>query len=373
MKKIGLVTIYQVPNYGSVLQAYATQNIIKEQGFECVVLNYKYPNEWHCKLDPIRGRRSLKSRIGALFGLTSGHRKANHLKKFRNQFFNFSKRYSNIHDLNNENWDSYAAFIAGSDQIWNPRFTLGDSVFLLSFLPDSCFRFSLGSSFALNEMPDEFSSKYFKYLSKFSYLSTREIQGVNVLRQLGIKNDVKVVLDPTLLLSKEEWLNLIPRSKFKKKKKYILLYMLSYAFEPRPYIYELLKYYKDIYNYDIIALEGYDKKNMLGIDMIDKTDSTIPEFIDLFNNADMVVTSSFHGTAFALNFGKPLISVVPSQKGDDRQTSLLKQLGLFQCIAYMGLKNNSLNPFFDSRELQIKLSKLRLESQQWVKDVLSLI
>ena len=94
-----------------------------------------------------------------------------------------------------------------------------------------------------------------------------------------------------MLLSKEEWLETIPRSTFKKKKKYILLYMLTYAFEPRPYIFDILKHMQQQDDYDILALEGYTpKEDANGLEMIDKTDSSIPEFIDMFANADIVVT-----------------------------------------------------------------------------------
>lgn len=100
--------------------------------------------------------------------------------------------------------------------------------------------------------------------------------------------------------------------------------MLTYAFEPRPYIFDVLKYLKEQEDYDIIVLEGYTPiTKACGLNMINKTDSSISEFIDLFANADVVVTSSFHGTAFAVNFGIPVISIVPGDKGDDRQSSLL--------------------------------------------------
>lgn len=372
MKKIGLITIYHVPNYGSVLQAYATQTLIEKNGFECVMLNYKYPNEWHYQIDPSRKNKSLKSKIAHLFNLSANHRKANLLTAFRKKQFHFSKCYHNLDELKNENWKDYSAFMVGSDQVWKAQYTLGDSAFLLSFIPDNKFRFSFASSFAAKRIPNAYKEKYKKYLSKFSYLSTREQNGIEVVRDLGINIDVKVVLDPTLVLNKEEWLNLIPRSNFKKKKKYILLYLLTYAFEPRPYIFHLLNYLKNKYGYEIIALEGYTKMSKAsGVKMKDKTDSTIPEFIDLFNQAEMVVTTSFHGTAFALNFDKPLISIVPDNKEDDRQSSLLKQLNLKQCIAQINTPFEKINPFYNLIDKETKLNQLRSQSINWLVNILS--
>ena len=165
VKKIGLMTIYHVPNYGSVLQTYATQELIKSLGCECVVLRYRYPNEWHCKLDPRRGRKSLKGIIAKLFGLTPNHRKSNKLDRFREKHFNFSREYISLDDLCSENWSDYFAVIVGSDQVWNYRYTLADSVFMLSFLPDDKYRFSFASSFANKSISDSIvREKYRKYL-----------------------------------------------------------------------------------------------------------------------------------------------------------------------------------------------------------------
>ena len=86
--KIGFITIYHVPNFGSVLQTFATQEILRKLGYDCVVLQYNYPNEWHYKQE--NTRLSLKSRIGFLLGLNPVHRKSNKLEKFRKKFFNFS-------------------------------------------------------------------------------------------------------------------------------------------------------------------------------------------------------------------------------------------------------------------------------------------
>lgn len=374
VKKIGLITIYHVPNYGSVLQTYATQELIKRLGCECVVLRYRYPNEWHCKLDPRRGRKSLKSVVAKLFGLTPNHRKENKLDRFRNKYFDFSREYISLDDLCSENWSDYFAVIVGSDQVWNYRYTLADSAFMLSFLPDDKYRFSFASSFANKTIFDSIiREKYKKYLSKFSAFSVREKNGVSIISdELGLSDDVTVVLDPTLLLSSTDWLNIIPRSRFTKKKKYILLYLLTYAFESRPYVFEVLQYFKNKYNYDIIALEGYTpKEKALGVEMIDMRDSTIAQYIDLFYNADMVVTTSFHGTAFALNFGRPLVSIVPDDKGDDRQMSLLKDLGVENCAINIGTNLENINPFYDVDLEQSKLTQLRNKSIEWLNDKLN--
>ena len=184
---------------------------------------------------------------------------------------------------------------------------------------------------------------------------------------MGINKNVKVLLDPTLLLSREEWLYSIPRSNFKKEEKYILYYMWDYAFDPKPYIYEVTKFFQDKYKYNIYALVGYKKPSFaLGLKMLNKCDVSASQFIDLFNNADLIITSSFHGTAFALNFGKPLISVVPDN-GDDRQSSLLGKLGLKKLAVKIGTDIKSINPFYDAIEEQRRLNILRKDSLDWIQ------
>lgn len=370
-KKIGLITIYHVPNYGSVLQTYATQVLLENLGMECHIINYKYPNEWHHSHG--RPKSTIKSIIGHLFGLKSSHRKANKLKDFKKKHFNFTKLYKSLDELKNTDWSGYDIFAVGSDQVWKAHFTLGDSVFLLSFIPDDKYRISIASSFASKSIPDKYIEKYKKYLGKFNAISVRENNGIDIIeKDLQLKCIPEVILDPTLLLSKEEWLSVIPHSNFKKKKKYILLYMLTYAFEPRPYIFEVIKHLQSQEYYEVIALEGYTtKEQALGIEMIDKTDSSISEFIDLFANADIVVTSSFHGTAFAVNFGIPLISIVPESNGDDRQSSLLKILGLNQCIATIETPTENILYDYDKETIEEILAQLRKKSVQWINEKLA--
>lgn len=369
-KKIGLITIWHVPNFGSVLQTYATQEIIKKLGFECILLNYKYPNHWHYSQG--RKPKSLKSLIGYILRISPYHRKSRKLNSFKKRFFNFSRSFASLDEMISYDWSEYRTIAVGSDQVWNHRYTFADSAFMLSFLPEDLHRISIASSFASKSLPLELRPKYKKYLSLFDAISVREQNGLSIVNnELGLKHNAAIILDPTLLLSRDEWMNLIPRSKFVKKRRYILLYMLTYAFEPRPYIFDVLKYMSEKHDCDIVALEGYTRsENAKGVTMIDKTDSDISEFIDLFANADMVVTSSFHGTAFAVNFGIPLISIVPNDRCDDRQSSLLKALGADQSLVNINQSIAEIIPYYDEISVKERLSQMRLQSLIWLSNSL---
>lgn len=369
--QLGLITIYQVPNYGSVLQTYATQKVLELMGHRCIIINYRYPNEWHYSRGakrPIFLRELIKK-----LGLKSHHRKELALNNFKKKQLNFSPLYSSFSELQKEIWNKYDAIIVGSDQVWNPRFLKGDRTFLLSFVPDNIRKLSIASSFAQKELPSEFISTYRECLSRLDAISVREQNGVNIINtQLSIAKDVFICLDPTLLLKKDEWKMFIPRSGFKKKRPYILVYMLKYAFDPLPYFWDVVRYYQKKMNCDVFVLAGYSIQVSRTIgNMVDMTDATVPEFIDLFDNADLVITSSFHGTAFAINFSIPLLSIVPDNDGDDRQSSFLNEIGAKNCITIKGTEFTSLNPYYDVNAVESKLQNMRNESLDWIKKSIS--
>ena len=331
--KIALFTIFRVPNFGSVLQAYATQIILKQQGHECVVIDYRKKRSIWEKLCTAFTPYSIACRLG----IKPQFRKPSQLNKFIKKNIHLSKKYEGIDELMRTDWHSYDAVVVGSDQVWNVRYHGKGNIYLLPFIDDDVVSYALASSFASKEIPEDCKAEYQKALSKFRAISVRESNGVRLVKSLQIGKSAQQLLDPTLWLSKEEWLSLFKSSNVTSKKPYILLYMWTYAFEPRPYIYEVLRYWQEkLGDCDIIALEGSPKASESALRIIDVADSTIPEFMVLFANASLVVTSSFHGTAFALNFGRPLISIIPDGFGDDRQSSLLNAVGADNSIVHIG-------------------------------------
>lgn len=240
----------------------------------------------------------------------------------------------------------------------------------MEFAKDSKHRISIASSFACKKLDPKYIEEFKIHLQKFNAISVRETLGSTVLNSIDIKKSHQV-LDPTLLLDYTQWNKL--RKDVSYHEKYILLYMWCYAFEPRPYIYQILKKYQRQLNCKIVVLEGFNacsKENIQNLKLVDATDSSISDFLNYFANASLVVTSSFHGTAFAVNFGVPLISVAPNGD-DDRQSSLLKQLSLECCCLKVGENINKANPFYDRDEEQIILRGLREDSLNWIKSSLN--
>lgn len=373
-RKVALLTMFDVLNYGSVLQAYASQIVMERLGYGCDLINYAFPNEWHYKRGYGRSpfpRRIVGSIMRMLNIKTPGMRKVDSFNLFKKEHLHLTQRFSSPDSLKKYDWGTYDTIIAGSDQVWNPRFMKGDTAFLLDFAPDSIRKISFASSFACNEIGKEYHSDYNRLLSRFSSLSVRDRNGVEVMRSLGIERDAKIMLDPTLLVGKEDWLEKldIPASG-NKEKDYILVYMLDYAFNPTPYIYDVARELQKKYQCGIVFIGNIKEEDVKGFkDHSIANESNIGDFVSLFANARGVVTSSFHGTAFAVNFGKPLIAIVPDN-GDDRQSSLLKKLGIERCSLKVNSKVLSPVPEYDVADVTHKLAEIRRDNLEWLSKAL---
>lgn len=362
--KLALFTIFRVPNFGSVLQTYATQYCLEKQGHSCIVIDYK---EKQTVKQKVKIFFSLYN-IACLLGIRPQFRKPRQLRKFINKYIHISGEYDGTEKLQKENWSKIDALVVGSDQVWNYRYQGKDNVYLLPFANNQTKCYALASSFAVNSIPDDYKKEYKTALSKFKAISVREKNGVNIIESLNIGKTAKLVLDPTLWISGEEWLTLFRPKYCLEQKPYILLYMWTYAFEPRPYIYEVLKYWQQkLGDCRIIALEGSPKKKECPvIEIEDVADSTIPEFLNYFAHAALVITSSFHGTAFAVNYGRPLISIVPDESFDDRQSSLLSTIGADNSIIPIGKNIEDINPYYEADKVSSNLNALRADSMDWI-------
>ena len=332
MSKIGIITILRVNNYGAELQAYATQAILNKLGYNAEIIDYLfYKNPLHKKTKASKPsfNHSLKKRlseklypiIARLKAKTSTESNMNREKrfdKFHTENTRMSPTYSTMDELYAAQND-YDVYMVGSDQVWNPGIYSSLLPYMLTFAPEGKKKIAYASSFGVSEIPQAQQWLYKKYLPKFSSIGVREKNAVEIVKELGGK-DATWVLDPTLLLNKEDWLK-VASSAYENKNNYILLYELT----PCPYILELAKYFKEKKGMEIVRI----CKNTA----VEDNDSSIENIIDagpadflrLFANAGMVITNSFHGTAFSINFGKEFYTITPARKhNNSRQRSILE-------------------------------------------------
>ena len=201
-------------------------------------------------------------------------------------------------------------------------------------------------------------------MDKYSFLSVREKNGQGLIKAM-IGRKVPVVLDPTLLLSAQEWLTAfgINAARHVKRKNYILVYILKYAVDPSPIIYKLIGELQLRTGAEVVYIgDSGCEKNIWT-----KVSPSPIEFVELFANATCVVTSSFHGTAFAVNFGKKVFSVIDDKSSDDRIKTLLESLNLHSSIISLDANVSDLDLNQDIIFAQESLRKQRILSINYLK------
>lgn len=332
MKTIGIITILKTNNYGAELQAYATQAILNKLGYDAEIIDYLfYKNPGHIitkaskpsfnhglkkrlseKLYPIIARIKAKSSTESCIS------REKCFETFHTENTRMSQTYRTIDELYATK-KYYDVYMVGSDQVWNPGIYSSLLPYMLAFAPEGKKKVAYASSFGVSAIPQDCQWLYKKYLPGFSSIGVREKNAVEMVKGLGGK-DATWVLDPTLLLNKEDW-SKVASNIYADKKNYILLYELT----PCPYILELAKFFREKKGLDIVricknaAIEDKDSsiENII--------DAGPAEFVRLFANAGMVITNSFHGTAFSINFGKEFYTITPTRKhNNSRQRSILE-------------------------------------------------
>lgn len=366
-KTVGVVTMHRVINYGSFLQAYATQKTIEKLGHTCEIVDYVFPNEWHYEnglRKPI-GIKPFISRIIYPLGLTKGHRKTKRIYSAIDKYLNLSRKYNHPKSIHFDP-PKYDVYVTGSDQTWNPKHTVGDDVFLLAFAPDNKVKLSFSASLAGKSIGTEYLPIFKEHFPKYKCIAIRDSNGNEAVEKI-IGRHAEVTLDPTLMLNKNEWTE-FGRNKEKKfeDENYIVFYLITHSFDSRPYIYELLRSLQKKTGYHVYTFSDIPKQYGIKNDVC--ADLSVEHFIQLYQKASYVVTSSFHGTAFAANFGIPMYSVVKSMGFyDDRQSSLLMKLGITNCLVPIGKRFEEIQPQYDVEKEQSKLEELRLSSQIYLE------
>ena len=348
--KLGVVTIHNVSNYGAVLQSYALKEVIKEKHDVRII---DFDNRHVSKsLDLIRFSFSFHGLLGLGKDLCRLIPRRKVLEKF-NRFFSSKMDLSNFNKESNSTFDG---FISGSDQIWNPACITSTNKFIpeyfLAFANAEQFKVSYASSCGAYEFSRTELTQLQNYLKTYKSLAVREAGTCEMIREkLGL--DVDHVLDPTLLLTKEQWLSRLGDNNYRKGR-YVLLYVIKNT----PLLKEVVKYFKAQLNIKVILVE----QGLYFSSDIDEhiRDAGPEDFISLFNNAEYVITDSFHGTTFSLIFNKQFLTVSPG-RNINRIESLLAKLNLKERIVYSvdEVENKSFNFSFEeaNKLLAIEISK----------------
>ncbi|MGD9570175.1 MAG: polysaccharide pyruvyl transferase family protein [Sedimentibacter sp.] len=321
--KIALITIHSANSYGGILQAYATQTVLSDYG-NVSIIDYSTPHlqdTMRVVAMPKSGRGLLRFAKNA-FRFFPRRRLLAKFKDFQGRYFNLTPRMSSWFDLCKLE-DEFDVFVCGSDQIWNPKVTEKfDLAYFLGFINKKK-KISYGSSPGSYTFNAEESKELIRHLGGFSFIGVREDDMNEFLSYLLKRKDITTVLDPTLLLSREQWLS----SLNVKTDKNCSPYLLVYALKIDSHYGGVIKSTADKLGLRIVSI---DQEPFPRYPVDDYLNDVGPiDFINLIANASFVVTDSFHGTAFSINFNVPFVTLPPST-GRNRVITLLRAVNLTQ-------------------------------------------
>ena len=381
--KVGLVIAHTGTSYGMNLQAFATQYVIEKLGFDTEILRTKshFPEGIYLGHGIIhhfiaQAKRRRQKKIHNLNRLTDDFHKKNNEERIKaaqtfrkDRLHNFSPvmDYKGLCKYS----DRFKAVLVGSDQCWLPGFSF--SYFnTLRFVPNSVKRISYATSLGVSEYPNYCRKSARDAWKKFDFLSVREEQGANVIREICGDIDVRVVLDPTYLISKEEWLSLIPIEE-NQSDNYILSFMLGNDDSQK----EMIKKFARAKELKLVSILSNESSSSIDTTYADVlvTGASPEKFVNLIRGANYIFTDSFHGIAFSIINNKNFYCFYPKRdfaKGKSSRNSRIDNI-----LHTFHLSDHLINDYGEDYEIEDKvidyntvnniLSDKRDESLQFLK------
>ena len=385
-KKVGIVSCYFKHNYGSMLQAYATQKILDDMNIENETINIDK------NIDFSNGKKKyymgqvfnfqfIKSKLGMIklkldkkINKNLGKNISISDKKYEEfrKNFRLTEPYKTYAELNEKAEKDYSSVIVGSDQLWLPVNVVAD-YYTLNWVPEDVNKISFSTSFGVSVIPEKYKEAYKKFLNRINYLSTREVAGQKIIKDLTDR-DATLVCDPTLLFNKNEWMS-IQKEEPIIKGKYIFCYFLGKNIEHRKFAERL----KEKTGYKIVSLNHADEYVKYSDMFADEAPYDVgpAEFLNMIRNAEYVCTDSFHGTVFSLiNNVKFFTFRRYSNKSKVSTNSRIDSL-----LGIVNLKDRLINgdedvekeieKKIDFENVNIKLEEFRNTSKEFLKNALS--
>lgn len=334
MGKIGIITIYGNINYGSKLQSYALQRTLEKLGYygENIIINISGQKNQRKKLWSVIRKPTI---IFKFISRTKYHKRAKLFDDYLKNNINVSEfTVKDIQTANQHGIQHYYKYICGSDQIWAPN-QFNENYFL-SFVSDIGNKIAYAPSIGLPKIPKELIVKYKELIGRIDFVSIREEDGANIIKRITGK-EVPVVVDPTLLLAKDDWRkhSISP----KVKSPYILCYFLGSNKNHRRWVEKLSK--KTGYEIFVLPFATYDfywgDKRIF--------EAGPREFLGLVDGAEIICTDSFHGMLFSINLNKEFYSFLRFKEGDklnqnSRVLNFLEKLNLKNRIVDLNVNND---------------------------------
>ncbi|GGK60426.1 hypothetical protein GCM10007963_30670 [Lutibacter litoralis] len=328
---------------------YATQKVYKDLGFESEIIKYKqeitYKDPFIIRLK-ILVRYILFLRTNVVITFLKKLRIKN-FKKHAKKYYSESKKYVDPLNIDATFHKSYAFLSVGSDQIWGWfNYNIADLIFL-QFTPKEK-RITFSPSFGSAIIAEKYSKIYAQGLEGFNNISVRESSGTTIIKEFTNK-EATVLCDPTMCVSKADWLTFATSHKKKPTKKYILTYFLG---EKSPKVVSLIAELSK--EYEIIALNSFNAPKYYAI--------TPSEWVDYINDASLFLTDSFHGVVFSTVLQTPFV-VYSRVGGESMQTRISHILEKFNMENRFEISENTASLFiidFLKTEEIIAIEKLKV-------------
>ena len=378
--KVGILTILNVNNYGAELQCCALYRKLQQLGYDAEVVNYLFGIHPEHVFDgekrtvPIPLKQLIKVKLLPVVQnmFCMFHQKNKRLRNKRFDEFHAkynhltSTVYPSVKSLYEAKFN-YDVLCIGSDQVWNYMKGYSLEPFFACFDKNNTKKITYASSIGLSSLSVEAEQVFKKELTNFAYISVREQQASEILEKL-LNRKIDVVLDPTLILNKQEWIE-VAKYDMCPKEKYLLVYIVT--IKPCDYVLTLARHIAKQRNLKIVRIcrDAYPEHS--GSDVEEILTAGPSDFVGLFSKAEFVVTNSFHGTVFSINFSKPFYSVIKSHHStNSRLTSILKKLGLEDRIVPVGSQLPMISDI-DFSDPSAKLEAERKLSIEYINNALS--
>ena len=378
--KVGILTILNVNNYGAELQCCALYRKLQQLGYDAEVINYLFGIHPEHVFDgekrtvPIPLKQLIKVKLLPVVQnmFCMFHQKNKRLRNKRFDEFHAkynhltSTVYPSVKSLYEAKFN-YDVLCIGSDQVWNYMKGYSLEPFFACFDKNNTKKITYASSIGLSSLSVEAEQVFKKELANFAYISVREQQASEILEKL-LNRKIDVVLDPTLILNKQEWIE-VAKYDMCPKEKYLLVYIVT--IKPCDYVLTLARHIAKRRNLKIVRIcrDAYPEHS--GSDVEEILTAGPSDFVGLFSKAEFVVTNSFHGTVFSINFSKPFYSVIKSHHStNSRLTSILKKLGLEDRIVPVGSQLPMISDI-DFSDPSAKLEAERKLSIEYINNALS--
>ena len=329
MKPIGLVTCYFHHNYGSMLQAYATEMIMQQMGLPYQTIACKAPinymvgskvlyiikklmiADWKMRLGKMKIEKEKKNNPEFAKNWAVRNKA---FDEFANTYFHVSPYCKNREELSKMAND-YSAFLVGSDQLWRTD-SVEHGYYTLEWVPDSIRKIAYSTSIGVKEVPWFQVKKNKRFMNRFDYIALREQSACDLVYKLTGRK-VQVVLDPTLLFTGEQWMGIQQKEPLTKGK-YIFCYLLG----NNPGQREFIKQIKEKTGCKIVALQHLDEYIPSDEGFADEAPYVGPrEFLNYIRNAEYVFTDSFHCSVFSILYKKNFFTFSRFAEGAKQSTN----------------------------------------------------